>query len=113
MSNDPTKQNETSIGMNENVGAMISYIFIIGIVFLFLEKNNRFIRFHSFQSIFLAVATFLVTTILNVIPFIGWFINVIISPIILLLVIFMMYQAYQGKYYKLPFLGDLAEKQLP
>lgn len=106
------KEKKTSIGLTENVGGMLCYIFIIGIIFLFAEKENRFIRFHALQSIFLAVAIFLISIVLGFIPIIGWFASLLLGPLAFALMIFMMYQAYQGKYYKLPYIGDLVEKQL-
>ena len=40
--------------MPSNIGGLLSYIVIIAIVFLIVEpmKNDKFIRFHAFQSIF-------------------------------------------------------------
>lgn len=105
-------EKKTSIGLTENVGGMLSYIFIIGIVFLFIEKENRFIRFHALQSIFLTIAVFLASVVLGFIPIIGWVANLLLGPLAFALVIFMMVQAYQGKFYKLPFIGELVEKQL-
>lgn len=104
--------NKTSIGLTENVGGMLCYIFIIGIVFLFIEKENRFIRFHALQAVFTAVAIFLVGIVLGFIPIVGFFISLLLGPLSFVLMIFMMYQAYQGKYFKLPFIGDLVEDQL-
>lgn len=108
----PELKNKGSMGLDENIGGMLCYIFIVGLVFLFMEKENRFIRFHALQAVFLGVFLLLVNIALGVIPVIGWFISLLMGPIILILVIFMMYQAYQGKYYKLPILGEMVEKQL-
>ena len=43
-------------GMDPKISAAISYIWIVGVVFFILEKENKFVRFHAFQSIFLSVA---------------------------------------------------------
>lgn len=107
-----TNQNKTSIGLTENVGGMLCYIFIIGLVFLFMEKENRFIRFHALQAVFTAVAVLLISIVLGFIPIIGFILSLLMGPVVFGLMIFMMYQAYQGKYFKLPFIGDMAEKQL-
>lgn len=103
---------KTSIGLTENVGGMLCYIFIIGLIFLFMEKENRFIRFHALQAVFTAVAIFLIGIVLGFIPVIGFIISLLLGPLSFVLMIFMMYQAYQGKYFKLPFIGDLVENQL-
>ncbi|WP_235588766.1 DUF4870 domain-containing protein [Sporosarcina koreensis] len=104
--------NKTSIGLTENVGGLLCYIFIIGLIFLFMEKENRFIRFHALQSVFTAIAILLISIILGFIPFIGAIASLLLSPLAFALMIFMMYQAYQGNYYKLPFIGDMVENQL-
>ncbi|MFC5602247.1 DUF4870 domain-containing protein [Sporosarcina koreensis] len=104
--------NKTSIGLTENVGGLLCYIFIIGLIFLFVEKENRFIRFHALQSVFTAIAIFLISIILGFIPLVGAIASLLLSPLAFVLMIFMMYQAYQGNYYKLPFIGDIVESQL-
>lgn len=100
------------MGLDENIGEMLCYIFIIGLVFLFMEKENRFIRFHALQAIFLGVALLIANIALELVPVIGWIFNLLMGPFILGIIVFMMYQAYKGKYYKLPFVGEMAEKQL-
>ena len=106
------EQQKTSIGLTENVGGMLCYIFIIGLVFLFMEKENRFIRFHALQAVFTAVAVLLISIVMGFIPIIGFILSLLMGPVVFGLMIFMMYQAYQGKYFKLPFIGDMVEKQL-
>ncbi|MBS4219200.1 DUF4870 domain-containing protein [Bacillus sp. FJAT-49711] len=111
----PTKDNTAgSTGLTENVAGLLCYLFwfVSGIVFLLVEKDNRFIRFHAMQSIALSVVFFVLSIVLTVIPIIGWILNLILTPVMLILWIFLMYKAYQGKYYKLPIIGELSEKQL-
>jgi len=103
----------------DNVAGMLAYITIIpAIIFLVMEPFNKkpFVRFHSFQCLFLAVASFalrIVLMILGMIPFIR-LLMLLIAPIvwllILVLVIVCLIKAYQGQMWKLPFIGDLAEK---
>ncbi|MFS0688323.1 DUF4870 domain-containing protein [Sporosarcina sp. 179-K 8C2 HS] len=112
--NQPAKAegNNTSIGLTENVGGLLCYIFIIGLIFLFMEKENRFIRFHALQSVFMSIAILLISIVLGFIPLFGAIASLLLSPLAFALMIFMMYQAYQGNYYKLPFIGDVVENQL-
>ncbi|HEY0263037.1 MAG TPA: hypothetical protein VGC07_00815 [Granulicella sp.] len=98
-------------GLSENVAAALAYITIIpAILFLVLEPYNRsaLIRFHAFQNIGLCVA-WILSGILMVIPIIGW----VISPILFLVLIvgwvLCIYNAYQGKLFKLPVLGNIVE----
>ena len=100
--------------MADNVAGMLAYITIIpAIIFLVMEpyNKNRFVRFHAFQCIFLAVALIIVQIVLTIIPIIGW----ILMPLFLLgclvLVVILLLKAYQGQMFKLPVIGDMAEKQ--
>jgi uncharacterized membrane protein len=107
-------------GLADNVAGMLAYVTIIpAIMFLVMEpyNKNRFIRFHSFQCIFFSIALFAIWIalfILAVIPFLG----LITLPLHLLLAIgslviwiILLMKANQGLKYKLPIIGDLAEKQ--
>ncbi|HLI70968.1 MAG TPA: DUF4870 domain-containing protein [Ktedonobacteraceae bacterium] len=108
----------SSINLAPNITAFLSYLagWISGLIVLLLEKQNRFVRFHAMQSILISLAEFVLAWALNIIlslPIIG-----LLSPLVwtlygigtFVLWIFMMINAYQGRYYKLPFIGDYAER---
>jgi uncharacterized membrane protein len=107
-------------GLTDNVAGMLAYITIIpAIIFLVLEPYNRsrFIRFHSFQSIFFCVAAIALSIALSIFSFIP-FIGLILLPVHLLfglgifaVWIILLLKANQGQMFKLPFIGDMAEKQ--
>ena len=98
----------TSTGMKANLAALLCYIpfiaLIAAIVFLIIEKENKFVRFHALQSIFLSAVLF----ILSIIPFVN-LLMVVILPLSLILYIILMIKSYQGEKMKLPGVGDLAE----
>jgi uncharacterized membrane protein len=110
----------TGTGLADNVAGMLAYVTIIpAIVFLVVEPYNksRFIRFHSFQSIFFAVAWTALWIVLNIvahIPLLG-FLTILIWPLVglagLVIWIILLLKANQGLMFKLPVIGDLAEKQ--
>jgi uncharacterized membrane protein len=110
----------TGTGLADNVAGMLAYVTIIpAIIFLVVEPYNksRFIRFHSFQSIFFSVAWTAMWIVLNIvahIPLLG-FLTVLIWPLIglagLVIWIILLLKANQGLMFKLPVIGDLAEKQ--
>ncbi len=91
--------------------------FITGIIFLVLApyNTNKTVRFHAFQSIFLNVAWFVLSIVLTILSVMTHGIAFLLFPILnlglFLLWLYMMYTAYNGKKIKLPFAGDLAEKQ--
>lgn len=104
----------TAAGMPDNLAGMLAYVtFIPAIIFLAMAPYNRnsFIRFHSFQCIFFSVALFVIHLVLGFIPVIGWLISLLISLVALGLWILLLIKAYQGQRFKLPIIGDLAEKQ--
>jgi len=111
-------------GLSENAAAAISYITIIpAIIFLVIEPYNKmpFVRFHSFQSIGLTVvwiALWIVISILRIalhfIPLIGFlflFADLIICLGMFIVWLIVVMKASKGEWYKLPFIGDLAERQ--
>lgn len=98
-------------GLADNVAGLLAYITIIpAILFLVLEpyNKNRFIRFHSFQCIVLSVCGF-ASSMIMVIPILGWIIGIVMAPVLFVCWILCMYNAYQGKMFKLPILGQIAE----
>lgn len=110
----------TAGGLADNVAGTLCYVlgFITGILFLVLApyNQNKFVRFHAFQSIFLNAA-WIVIWIVEMMMFtlLPWslvsLLSMLLSLAFLGLWIFMLIKAYQGERFKLPIIGDLAEKQ--
>ncbi|HXM61675.1 MAG TPA: zinc-ribbon domain-containing protein [Terriglobales bacterium] len=112
------------VGAGDNLLAALAYItFIPAVVFVLIEplKRNRFIRFHSFQSIFLAVATIVVAialrilySVLAVIPVVGYLLGWLALAVVplgwVILWLVLVVKALQGATFKLPVIGTLAEK---
>ena len=74
---DQNDTGKTSTGMQPNVAGLLCYLvgFVTGIVFLIIEKENKFVRFHAMQSIIVFGGLFVLQIILSFIPFIGWIIG--------------------------------------
>ncbi len=115
-------------GLPSNVAGALAYFTIIpAIVFLVIEPFNkdRFVKFHAFQCLFLAAALFalgmvamILSVVVHLIPVIGTVIGILMWGLILIiqlgafcLVLYLMYQAYNEKKFKVPFIGNLAEQQ--
>ena len=105
-------EKKTSTGLEENVAGLLCYVlgWISGIVFLLIEPQNKFVRFHAFQSIIVFGALTVIGIILGWIPVVGIVIGWIIWILGIILWIVLMVKAYQGGRYKLPVSGNLAEK---
>lgn len=101
-------------GLPQNVAGALCYLVgpVTGIIFLVLEKKNAFIRFHAMQSVIVFGGLFVVNVVLGFVPILGWLTGTILSLIGLILWVVLMFKAYQGEKYKLPYIGEIAEKQL-
>jgi uncharacterized membrane protein len=107
----PRHTEKTSTGFDANVAAALSYLvgFVTGIIFLLVEKENRFVRFHAMQSTLLFVGIVLVDILLQIVPLLGALLVVfIVIPLSAFLWLFMMFKAYQGEEFKLPLVGQMA-----
>jgi uncharacterized membrane protein len=113
-------------GIAFNVAGLLCYIlWPVALVFFLLVgpyNRNRFVRFHAFQAAFLwfggivvAIALQIVTSILGLIPVLGWIASALIwiafSITFFILVIVLMYKAYNGEWYGAPVIGNLARQQ--
>lgn len=109
----------TSTGMSENVAGALCYLvgFITGIIFLVIApyNQNKFVRFHAFQSIFFNVAYIAFWILMSFLTVLTHGIGFILFPLIglgfFVLWLYLMFSAYNNKRIKLPIIGDLAEKQ--
>lgn len=99
---------------NENMMAAAAYLlgFVTGIIMLLIEKQSKFVRFHAMQSTILFGGVFIANIALGFIPILGWLVGLILSFATFILWILCMWKAFQGEMYKVPYVGDLAEKQL-
>ena len=111
--NKSPEPNKTSTGMQQNVAGLLCYLawWVTGIVFLIIEKENKFVRFHAWQSIFTFATITVIQIILSFIPIVGWILGIIIWIISVIIWIVCMMQAYQGKLFKLPIVGNIAANQ--
>lgn len=110
--NNIENKTKSSLGMEENIAGLISYLlgFITGIIFFVSEKESEFVKFHAMQSIILSIILTVLYGILSFIPIIGWIMLLILPLFTLILWIVLMIKAYKHEYFKLPIIGDLAEK---
>lgn len=96
------------------------YIGLLGIApaafLLYKERKNSFVRFHAMQSLVFFGAVYLLTTVLDFIPVLGWIVGLILSPIYttvsFVVWLLLLWKTYTGEEYKLPYFGALAQRQL-
>lgn len=125
------------MGLDSNLGAMLCYIanflcclgLVLAIVFLFTEKENRFVKFHAVQSLYLVALQIvagivveilgaILALVLNMIhmELLGWILilgfRFIIFFVFVVLWIIGGIKAYGGQWYKLPIIGEFAWKSI-
>jgi uncharacterized membrane protein len=123
------------MNLDSNVGAMLCYIanflcclgVVLAIVLLITEKENRFVKFHAVQSLFLAGLQIVVGIVIGILGLVlslalnafdlSWLAWILILGLrfILLLVFLALWimggiKAYGGQWYKLPIIGEFAWK---
>jgi uncharacterized membrane protein len=108
----------------EKLAGALSYFILPAVLFLLVEpyKSNRFVRFHSFQCIGMALAAVVIGAILRIsgvvlfiIPVLGpllvSLVSMVVSLAFLILWIVLIVKALQGEMFKIPLVGDFAEHQ--
>lgn len=125
---------KTALGLDTNVGALICYLgnlvcalgLIYSIIVLVTDKTNKLTRFHAFQSIFLTVTGFVIGIPIYIVMIVGVFIDAMIGlplitglsglllfVLVIALIVFTVLAAvkgYGGQIYKIPVLGNFADK---
>ena len=102
---------KTSTGFDANVAAALTYLvgFVTGIIFLLVEKDNKFVRFHAMQSTLVFAGIVAIDILLQIVPILGALVVVfVVIPVSAVLWLLLMYKAYQGEEFKLPLVGQMA-----
>jgi len=127
----PVQAGKSSTGLDENIAALLSYVFgwVSGLIFFLIEKDSRLVRFHAMQSLLfnvlaavIAIALWIVlfvvflivsqvsgalATVLSLISVLVW---LVLGVAILAGWVLCLVKAFQGQYFKLPVIGNFAEK---
>jgi uncharacterized membrane protein len=101
---DEMGKGKSSTGLDENVAAGLAVIlgWIGGLVFFLIEKDSKFVKFYGFQNLILCL-----TMMLAAIPFIGWLYGIVA----LVFWVMCLINAFTGKIFKVPVIGNIAAKQ--
>jgi uncharacterized membrane protein len=112
---DPRHTEKTSTGLDANLAAALSYLvgFVTGIIFLLVEKENKFVRFHAMQSTLVFAGIVAIDLLLQIVPILGALVVVfVIIPLSAVLWLLLMFKAYQGEEFKLPLVGQMAADRI-
>ena len=120
--------------LDSNLAAMLCYVsyfvcclgLVLGIVFVITEKENRFVKFHALQSLFLFALFLVLGIILNILAYVmgyvftlvvglpwiagilTWLLGLFLLLIFVILLIIAGIKAYGGQWFKLPVIGNFA-----
>lgn len=100
------EKQQSSTGLEENVAAFFCYLlgFVTGIIFLVLEKKSSFVKFHAKQSTITFLGLFVILLVIGRVPVLG----LLVWILTLIVWVFLMAKALQGKRYLLPIVGKFA-----
>jgi len=123
---------KASIGMDANLASMLCYLtmiccglgIILSLVFFLIEKTSRLLRFHAMQAMLYGAVWIIVGIAFRILSMlvdvalgdaVGFFafwgllaVRVLVALVLLAFLILAAVKAYQGQYYKLPILGNIA-----
>jgi uncharacterized membrane protein len=130
-------QGKTALGLDANIGALLCYVaniipcivplgLVYSIIVIVQDKTNKLARFHAFQSLLLSAAALVIGIPLYIIFFIGFVIDaktgvpiitmlmglvlMIFGLAMFVLIVLAAIKAFQGQIYKIPIIGNLADK---
>src|SRR6185503_1957457 len=127
----PVQTTKSSTGLDENIAALLSYIFgwVSGLIFFLIEKDSRLVRFHAMQSLLFNVLVGIVFVVLWIVLFVFFMITsqvsgaltgiltilstliwVVLCIAVLIAWIMCLVKAFGSQYFKLPIIGNFAEK---
>ena len=125
---------KTALGLDTNVGALLCYLpvcainLIYSILVVVQDQTNRVVRFHALQSLFLQLASVIISIPLVIVYFVAAFIDIAVFGFpsiftgllglvalavglgILVFLIKAAIKGYNGEIYKIPVVGNFAEK---
>jgi uncharacterized membrane protein len=127
----PVQAGKSSTGLDENVAALLSYVFgwLSGLIFFLIEKDSRLVRFHAMQSLLFNVLIAVVAIVLWIAFFVVFLVSTqlpgLVSGLLTIVAtliwavfgigiviawVMCLIKAYQRQYFKLPIIGNFAEK---
>ena len=134
MQNIGNANEKTALGLDQNIGALICYVgnlicsfgLIYSILVVIQDKNNKLVRFHAFQSILCSVLGLVLGLIAAVVGIIAGAVDgmigfplfslviglvlIVVALVVLVMFIKAALSAYRGEMYRIPMIGNMADK---
>ena len=105
---------EKPYNLEPEIESALSYIPFVALPVLIMEKENKFVRFHAYQSIFFWISLFALYSMAHSLKLliIGIFLIPLVRITAFVLWIFLTWKAYNKEKFELPLIGELAERQV-
>ena len=111
---------KSSTGLDPKVANLLAYLFgwLGGLIIWLIEKENKFVKWNALQALILGiievVCAVVISTILGLIPYIGWFffswLGWTLAGICWIFAIIAIVISFQGKTYRIPWVAKLTDK---
>ncbi len=108
----------SSTGLDSNIAGLLCYVlgWVTGLIFILIEKEDKFVRFHAAQSILFSAALTIIFILFDIFLFavpVLWYLFMLLYSVLglagFVVWIMLMVKAYQGEEWKLPVVGDMAD----
>lgn len=101
-------------GLPPNIAAALAYAFgaVSGIVFLMIERDDKFVRFHAWQSTLTFLGALLAQLLVSSFPVFGRLLSVALTAGLVAVWVLLIFKAFSGEKFKLPYVGEIAEQQI-
>ncbi len=117
---DQDAKGKSSTGMDPKIAVLIAYLFSLlgGLIIYFIEKENKFVKWHAMQALILGIIQIIgivvVSVLLGMIPFVGWFLfswlGWVLSAVVWVFGLVALIQAFSGKTYRVPWVAKMVDK---
>ncbi len=105
------KMDQKSLGMNENVTALLAYLFgwVSGLIVFLLEKENDFVRYHAMQSMVVFGGITILSVVFTVVPIFHAIVFPLLNLVGLILWVVLMIKAAQHERFRIPVVSDITD----
>jgi uncharacterized membrane protein len=105
---------KSTTGLDPNMAGALAYVggALTGIALLVVEKDSRYVRFHAMQSTITFLGVLVLHLALTALGVIGWMLYPFFIAAVLVLWVVLIVKALNGQQFKLPYVGEMAEKRL-
>jgi len=95
----------------DNIYSVLAYIWVLCLIPVLMKKDDPSVRFHSRQGLMLFIIE-VALGIIGIVPFLGVLISQIGGLVCLVVSVMAIVNVLKGKEWKIPYVGDWAEKMI-